>query len=308
MPSPITLNHSIIDHLQKHAPKYVAGLIGTYTCLMNAYMDLAALDTNDIPRKQTTGFTFRKYKLKLDVCLSGGRNENKNTSLQNAPALISKPPSIRPDTQYGDGNDDPIGTERVIGFESTFELAQSGIHRPAIVICVGSKGGKFRQLVKGEDDTRQDAVMQQVFGTMNNLLHESNRGNDSIGASKNSRQKLKVITYGIAPLSPKAGVLEWVDDTDTFGNFMLGGPRNVGALSKYYPGMHFLHDISSVGNNSRLASIVRVFLFIYATATGEWGNSACHKLYANGHEHKNQEQRRRDFDLICRNISPGKLQ
>lgn len=243
---------------------------------MNAYIDLAMLNTSDIPKKQTKGLTFSKYKLKLDVCLSGGRRGSKSLSLANAPAIITKPPSIRPDMQYGNGSDDPIGSERVVGFESTFELAPSGLHRPAIVVCLGSQGGRFKQLVKGEDDMRQDAIMQQVFGTMNNLLKKKDvRWAEPFHnmSTSNSCQELKVITYGIIPLSPTAGVLEWVNDTDSFGTFMTGSSKNVGALSKYYP--------------------------------GEWGNPACQKYYANGHEHKSQEQRRKDFDIICKNISPG---
>eukprot|EP00804_Cyclotella_cryptica_P000562 CCRYP_009970-RE/>CCRYP_009970-RE protein AED:0.07 eAED:0.07 QI:22/1/1/1/1/0.88/9/1092/3640 len=253
----------VIQQLQKDAPEHVVSLIDTYKSLMDAYIDLAKLNTHDIPKKQTKGFTFSKYKLKLDVCLSGGRRGSKSLSLANAPTIITKPPSVRPDMQYGNSSDDPIGTERVLGFESTFELAPSGLHRPAIVVCLGSQGGRFKQLVKGEDDMRQDAIMQQVFGTMNNLLkREDVRGAESF----------HIITYGITPLSPTAGVLEWVNDTDSFGTFMTGSSKNVGALSKYYP--------------------------------GEWGNSACQKFYANGHEHKSQEQRRRDFDIICQNISP----
>ena len=43
----------------------------------------------------------------------------------------------------------------------------------------------------------------------------------------------------------------------------------------------------------------------FAFPLGEWGNRACSKLYGDGHENKSQEERRRDFDIICRNISPG---
>lgn len=240
---------------------------------MNAYIDLALLDTTDI--KQIKGLSFSKYKLKLDVCLSGNRRGAKHMSPENTPAIISKPPPIRPDAQYGNGIEDPVGAERVVGFEPIFDLAPSGIHRPAIVMCLGSQGGRFKQLVKGEDDMRQDAVMQQVFGTLNNLL-----GNEGTGGAHfihklagKQRQKLKVITYGIAPLSPKAGVLEWVEGTVSFGHFFSDSSNSVGAPSRYYP--------------------------------GEWSSSACRELYGRDeHMAKNQQQRRRDFDIICRMTSP----
>ena len=54
-------------------------------------------------------------------------------------------------------------------FKSTFQTA-NGINLPKIVECVGSDGVARRQLVKGKDDLRQDAVMQQVFGMVNLLL------------------------------------------------------------------------------------------------------------------------------------------
>lgn len=44
-------------------------------------------------------------------------------------------------------------------------LLLSGIHRPKIVHCDDSAGQKHRQLVKGADDIRQDAVMEQARDT-----------------------------------------------------------------------------------------------------------------------------------------------
>ncbi len=44
-------------------------------------------------------------------------------------------------------------------FHPTFSLTETGLHRPKIVICLGAAGGQFKQLVKGEDDIRQDCIM-----------------------------------------------------------------------------------------------------------------------------------------------------
>ena len=42
------------------------------------------------------------------------------------------------------------------------------------ITCTDSAGGRHRQLVKsGNDDLRQDAVMQQFFELVNNVLHTS---------------------------------------------------------------------------------------------------------------------------------------
>ena len=125
----------------------------------------------------------------------------------------------------------------MLSFEPTFDLTDTGLHRPKIVICIGSKGGRFKQLVKGEDDLRQDAIMQQVFGTVNDLLrHDVSSGIDSFSKSSGLVRRLRLITYGVTPLSPTSGVLEWVDNTMCFGEFLSDRSKKVGAHSKYYPG------------------------------------------------------------------------
>lgn len=44
-----------------------------------------------------------------------------------------------------------------------------GITRPKRLRCVGSDGRTYLQLLKGGDDMRQDAVMQQVFSFVNQV-------------------------------------------------------------------------------------------------------------------------------------------
>ena len=54
-------------------------------------------------------------------------------------------------------------------------------------------GGVFRQLVKsGDDDMRQDAVMQQFFALINSLL--------AADAATRKRQ-LQIVTYKVRTLS-----------------------------------------------------------------------------------------------------------
>jgi ataxia telangiectasia mutated family protein len=235
--------NSIIQDLRKRAPDYVNALIDSYQALMISYINLAEFDTSTIQKRITKRLSFKQFKLDLDCCLS------RSPSLTNTPAIVTKPPPIRPDKQYGNGIDDPIGTERILRFESTFDLTPTGIHRPKIVECIGSKGGRFKQLVKGEDDLRQDAIMQQVFGTVNDLLkHESY----SIGTTR----QLRLITYGITPLSPASGVLEWVDNTMCFGDFLMDKGKKVGAHSKYFPGGTREFDISSLTNCCNIIMLI----------------------------------------------------
>ncbi|KAL6493547.1 hypothetical protein OROGR_032326 [Orobanche gracilis] len=97
----------------------------------------------------------------------------------------------------------------------------NGINAPKVVECFGSDGNKYRQLAKsGNDDLRQDAVMEQFFGLVNTFL-QNNRDT--------WRRRLKIRTYKVVPFTPSAGVLEWVNGTLPLGEYLIGSSRNGGA-------------------------------------------------------------------------------
>ena len=97
-------------------------------------------------------------------------------------------------------------------FETHFHITETGIHRPKVVICVGTKGSSFRQLVKGQDEIRQDAIMSQVFTYVNNLMMRRDTASQLKDPSVRGdikggvQRKLKMVTYQIVPLSPASGV------------------------------------------------------------------------------------------------------
>lgn len=274
---------SILDDLRKCEKEYIPALVESYTTLADAFIELAMFSTSAWDKKPAIGLSFSQLKLSLDSCFSSGRRGSKNTSAANKPVIFTNPPPIQPNAQYGDGKEDPIGAERVLGFESKFDLTPTGVHRPKIVKCIGSKGGRYTQLVKGLDDLRQDAIMEQVFGTVNDLLrHEGAGGNNMIkqtlgtSAIPRSSRHLRLITYGITPLSPAAGVLEWVNDTMCISDYLEDKRGNLGAHSRYNP--------------------------------GEWGSSDCGGIYGQVAENHapDHELRRRTYRKICENFSPGK--
>ena len=60
-------------------------------------------------------------------------------------------------------------------------------------MCGCSAGVRHRQLVKsGNDDLRQDAVMQQLFGLINEVLAHS---------PATAKRRLRIATYKVALLS-----------------------------------------------------------------------------------------------------------
>ncbi|NWY72580.1 ATM kinase, partial [Erithacus rubecula] len=108
-------------------------------------------------------------------------------------------------------------------FKREFRLA-GGMNLPKIIDCVGSDGKERRQLVKGRDDLRQDAVMQQVFQMCNTLLQQN---------TETRKRKLNIRRYKVVPLSQRSGVLEWCSGTTPIGEFLVNAEE--GAHKRYRP-------------------------------------------------------------------------
>ncbi|KAM4796105.1 serine-protein kinase ATM [Rhinophrynus dorsalis] len=111
----------------------------------------------------------------------------------------------------------------IMSFKPEFRLA-GGLNLPKIIDCVGSDGKERRQLVKGRDDLRQDAVMQQVFQMCNTLLHRN---------SETRKRKLTIRRYKVVPLSQRSGVLEWCTGTVPIGEYLVNAEE--GAHKRYRP-------------------------------------------------------------------------
>lgn len=85
----------------------------------------------------------------------------------------------------------------------------------------------YDQLLKGKDDLRQDAVMQQVFTIMNNMLRSN---------KETRKRKLHIRTYKIIPLSQRSGILEWCANTITLNDYLVSpNTRKLGAHQRYFP-------------------------------------------------------------------------
>ncbi|XP_028138214.2 serine-protein kinase ATM-like [Diabrotica virgifera virgifera] len=112
----------------------------------------------------------------------------------------------------------------IVSFKSKYKIA-GGVNVPKRILCRGTDGKYHSQLVKGKDDLRQDAVMQQVFNIMNNLL-----------SYNKTTKHLRIRTYKIVPLSMRSGILKWADDSMPIGEYLTGnGKDNLGAHQKYRP-------------------------------------------------------------------------
>ncbi|KAK4238937.1 hypothetical protein C8A03DRAFT_32994 [Achaetomium macrosporum] len=105
-------------------------------------------------------------------------------------------------------------------FEPEMSIA-SGVSAPKIITAVGTNGQRFKQLVKGgNDDLRQDAIMEQVFAAVSELLklHRTTR-----------QRNLGVRTYKVLPLTSSSGLIEFVSNTIPLHEYLMP------AHERYYP-------------------------------------------------------------------------
>lgn len=107
-----------------------------------------------------------------------------------------------------------------------------GINAPKKIEVLCSDGICRSQLLKGKDDMRQDAIMQQIFGVVNKFLIIDN---------EMQKKHARIRTYKVVPLSRRSGILEWCTNTIPIGNYLVGergrGGKIIkaGAHEKYRP-------------------------------------------------------------------------
>jgi len=118
----------------------------------------------------------------------------------------------------------PPGREGARRAPAGFSTA-GGVNLPKIVMCYGSDGKTYQQLVKGRDDGRQDAALQEVFSLVNILLRRD---------PQTRQRALQLRTYRIVPLAPTAALLQWVDNSMPLLVY-LTAPGKGGAHERFRP-------------------------------------------------------------------------
>ena len=105
-------------------------------------------------------------------------------------------------------------------FEPLFSIA-GGVSAPKIITIIGTDGQRYKMLLKGgNDDLRQDSIMEQVFEQVSELLqdHRATR-----------QRQLGIRTYKVLPLTQNAGIIEFVKDTIPLHEYSLP------AHQRYFP-------------------------------------------------------------------------
>ncbi|KZM20995.1 ATP binding [Ascochyta rabiei] len=120
---------------------------------------------------------------------------------------------VRPNMDYTD-------LPRIQRFKSNMSIA-NGLSAPKIITAIGTDGKPYKQLFKsGNDDLRQDAIMEQVFDQVSRLLknHTSTR-----------IRNIGIRTYKVLPLSTRSGLMEFVPNTVPLHTWVMP------AHERYYP-------------------------------------------------------------------------
>ncbi len=119
------------------------------------------------------------------------------------------PPTMRIDLR---ADCDYSRVPHIAKFQPEFTLA-SGISMPKIVTAIGTDGLKYKQLFKsGNDDLRQDSIMEQVFDQVSSLLH----------SQQSTRQRnLRIRTYKVLPLTATSGIIEFVSNTIPLHDYLM---------------------------------------------------------------------------------------
>ncbi|EAQ91322.1 hypothetical protein CHGG_03257 [Chaetomium globosum CBS 148.51] len=131
----------------------------------------------------------------------------KNSSVgQNFLSILARYPIPPPTMQMAlSASQDYSDVPMIHKFEPDMSIA-SGVSAPKIITAVGTNGQRFKQLVKGgNDDLRQDAIMEQREGN------------------------LGVRTYKVLPLTSSSGLIEFVSNTIPLHEYLMP------AHEKYYP-------------------------------------------------------------------------
>ncbi|KAL3460378.1 hypothetical protein BJX64DRAFT_290369 [Aspergillus heterothallicus] len=150
-------------------------------------------------------------KVALKKLPTGGRLEQDAANQRLPPPTMKI--DIRVDCDYSD-------IPKLFKYLPEFTVA-SGVSAPKIVTAIASDGVRYKQLFKGgNDDLRQDAIMEQVFEQVSSLLkdHQATR-----------QRNLGIRAYKVLPLTSNAGIIEFVPHTIPLNDYLMP------AHQQYYP-------------------------------------------------------------------------
>ena len=124
-------------------------------------------------------------------------------------------------------------TTTIASFIPAIEVISSK-QKPRIFQILGSNGRKFKYLLKGNEDLKQDERVMQLFGLINSIIADSVASRRRSGVFPTTPgietlERVNLKRFAVVPLSSNAGLIEWVHGCDTLYAIIKGyrEPRNI---------------------------------------------------------------------------------
>jgi hypothetical protein len=203
----------LLDELKRDSAASAA-MVGKYELLCKAYLELAYFRLRSAPQQGKPASPEPVPGEELQI--------PEKFFILRLPADLGLPVTTLVGSST-DENDVP----KLVRFDPVYKTP-GGVNRPKKLKCYASDGRVYHQLLKGGDDMRQDAVMQGVFAFANRLLQQE--------PATRARQ-LHVRSYAVIPLSPAAGIVEWVEGSTALETYLTGGREGLatGAHARFRP-------------------------------------------------------------------------
>lgn len=127
--------------------------------------------------------------------------------------LNDKLPSPTAYTNITCSNDGRLPRPYITKIQDTVNVTSTGLSLPKVLTFYLSDGSKNKMLLKGgNDDLRQDAIMEQVFMQVNKILQNN---------KELRNHELRIKTYKVIPLGPKTGIIEFVANSVSLHNILV---------------------------------------------------------------------------------------
>ncbi|XP_071960307.1 DNA-dependent protein kinase catalytic subunit-like [Antedon mediterranea] len=157
--------------------------------------------------------------------------------------------------QY-DGKTKPLLSHHVTiaGFSEQVKV-MSSLRKPKRIIIRGNDEKDHMFLAKGGEDLRLDQRIEQLFTLMNEILEKD---------ATCCQRGLKLKTYQVIPMTPRLGLIEWLQKTCVFREFLYGAMTE--SQLKCY--------------NSANGSRAKIFAWVKKFGGGQQLNQQYEKMYS----------------------------
>ncbi|KAM9308363.1 DNA-dependent protein kinase catalytic subunit [Gastrophryne carolinensis] len=119
---------------------------------------------------------------------------------------------------------------KISGFDERVKV-MSSIRRPKRIVIRGHDERDYPFLVKGGEDLRQDQRIEQLFDIMNIILSRD---------AACSQRYLQIKTYQVIPMTTRIGMIEWLENTCTLKDIILGAMAEDERKSKSKAESHYI--------------------------------------------------------------------